>query len=87
MEVTSYFERNVLNNLDRLDTTKEMCEAVVRNPESSDRHPDGRFRYWGRPAGRRTHLLVVVTADGTALHNAFFDSNFTRRQRRREREG
>jgi len=27
---------------------------------------------------------VIVTADGTALHNAFFDSNFTRKQRRTE---
>lgn len=87
MEATSYFERNVLNNPNRQYITKEMCEAVVSNPESSDRQPDGRFRYWGRPAGRQTYLLVVVTADVTALHNAFFDSNFTRRQRRREREG
>ncbi len=82
VEVTSYFERNVLDNPDRLGITKEMCEAVVDAPEHSERQPDGRLRFWGRPEGRETYLLVVVTSDGTALHNAFFDSNFTRKQRR-----
>lgn len=82
MEVTSYFERNVLDNPDRVGITKEMCEAVVEASELSVRQPDGRLRFWGRPEGRETYLLVIVTVDGTALHNAFFDSNFTRKQRR-----
>lgn len=87
MEITSYFERNVLNNPDRRDITKEMCEDIASSPEHSERQSDGRFKYWGRPTGRRTYLLVIVTADGTALHNAFYDSNFTRRQRREGHEG
>jgi len=82
VEVTSYFERNVLDNPDRVGITKEMCEAVVEASEHSVRQPDGRLRFWGRPEGQETYLLVIVTVDGTALHNAFFDSNFTRKQRR-----
>lgn len=83
MEITSYFERNVLNNEDREGITRSMCESVVADPEHSERQPDGRMRFWGRLEGRETYLRVVVTADGTALHNAFFDSNFTRKRRRR----
>jgi hypothetical protein len=82
MEITPYFERNVLENPDREGITREMCEAVVASPEAFEVQPDGRTRYWGRPGGSDTHLRVIVTADGTALHNAFFDSNFTRKQRR-----
>ena len=84
MEITPYFERNVLNNPDRDDITREMCEAVVAAPEAKEGQEDGRTRYWGRPEGSDTYLRVIVTADGTALHNAFFDSNFTRKQRRTE---
>jgi hypothetical protein len=56
-------------------------------PRTSSREVYGRFCFWGRPPGRRTYLRVVVTGDRRALHNAFFDENFTRKQRRKEREG
>lgn len=82
MDVTPYFQRNVLDNPDRQGITKLMCEEVVANPEYSETQADGRTLYWQRPGGRNLYLRVVVTADGTALHNAFFDSNYTRKQRR-----
>lgn len=82
VEVTPYFERNVLGNPDRPGITKEMCEEVVASPEHSETQEDGRAVHWGRPRGRDLYLRVVVTADGTALHNAFFDSNYTRKQGR-----
>ena len=82
MEVAGYFRRNVLQNPDR-DITQEMCERIVENPEHQDRQPDGRFVYWGQPEGRELYLRVIVAEDGTALHNAFFDSSFTRKRRRR----
>src|SRR5215211_7073014 len=84
MDVTPYFERNVLDNPDRSGITKVMCEEVVANPEYSETQADGRTIYWQRPGSRDLYLRVVVTADGTALHNAFFDSNYTRKQRRDE---
>jgi hypothetical protein len=84
MDVTPYFERNVLDNPDRPGITKVMCEEVVANPEYSETQADGRTIYWQRPGSRDLYLRVIVTADGTALHNAFFDSNYTRKQRRGE---
>ena len=82
MEVTPYFERNVLANPDRLGITKEMCEEVVANPEHRATQEDGRTVYWRQQEGGELYLRVVVTADGTALHNAFLDSNYTRKRRR-----
>ncbi len=86
MEVTDYFRRRVLENPDRADITQEMCERVVENPEHSEPQPKGRFVYWGQPEGRESYLrVVVVTEDRTALLNAFFDRNYTRKRRREER--
>jgi hypothetical protein len=87
MEVTDYFRRNVLENPDRSDMTQEMCERVVDAGEHVVRQPNGRFAIWGRPEGRDLYLRVAVTGDRRALHNAFFDTSFTRQQRRSEHEG
>lgn len=80
MEVTSYFERRVLSNPRRISDgiTKEMCEWVVENYTEREQQPeDNRWRYWARPEGRRLYLRVIVTEDGTGLHNAFFDGYYT----------
>jgi hypothetical protein len=84
MEVTDYFRRNVLENPDRVGITQEMCEQIVANYEEWERQSSGRLRYWGRPEGRQLYLRVVVTEDGTALLNAFYDRGFTRKRRREE---
>ncbi len=87
MEVTDYFRRNVLENSDRSGITQRMCERVVDSAEHIVRQRNGRFAFWGRPEGRDLYLRVVVTGDRRAMHNAFFDTGFTRQQRRREHEG
>jgi hypothetical protein len=87
VEITHYFRQNVLENPERAGITREMCERVMEEAEHVVRQANGRFCFWGRPPGRRTYLRVVVTGDRRALHNAFFDENFTRKQRRKEREG
>ncbi|CAN5740823.1 hypothetical protein BH18ACT11_BH18ACT11_21010 [soil metagenome] len=86
MEVTNYFRQRVLENADRSGITQEMCERVVESGEHVVRQPNGRFAFWGRPEGKDLYLRVIVTGDRTGLHNAFFDTGFTRQQRR-EHEG
>lgn len=81
MEVMDYFRRNVLENPERPGVTRDTCERVAEDAEHSERQANGRFRFWARPEGRTTYLLVVVTGDRRALHNAFSDSNFTRKRR------
>lgn len=87
MEVTDNFRRNVLESPDRSGITREMCERAVESAEHTVRQSSGRFAFWGRQEGKDLYLRVVVTGDGRALHNAFFDTSFTRQQRRREHEG
>jgi hypothetical protein len=82
MDTTSYFGRNVRDSPDRQDITQEMCEDVVASPDHFEQQENRRWAYWGRPEGRELYLMVIVTEDRTALHNAFFDSNYTRKQRR-----
>jgi hypothetical protein len=81
------FQAKVLENPERPGITREMCEGVVETAEHVVRQPNGRFAFWGRPEGRDLYLRVIVTGDRRALHNAFFDSGFTRTQRRKESEG
>jgi hypothetical protein len=83
MEITEYFRRNVLENPERSGITQEMCEQVVEGSEQVERQADGRFVFWGLPQGGRLYLRVVVTGDRRAIHNAFFDGDFTRKQRRK----
>lgn len=84
MEVTDYFRRNVLENPERPGITRRMCEEVVESPEYSERQPDGRFAFWGRSPGQRLYPRVIVTGDRRTIPNAFFDSNFTRKHRRKD---
>ncbi len=86
MEVTEYFRHNVLENRERTGITQETCERIVEDAEYVERQPNGRFAFWGRPSGKDLYLRVIVTGDRRALHNAFFDTGFTRK-RRREHEG
>ena len=62
--------------------TVEMCERVVKEAEHTEEQPDGRLRFWGYVPERRLYLRVVTSGDREVLLNAFFDGNFTRKQRR-----
>jgi hypothetical protein len=50
---------------------------VIDTPEREEIQPDGRIRRWKRiaEAGGRA-LRVILLADGTTIHNAFFDRDF-----------
>jgi len=48
MEITGYFERNVLENPERSGVTREMCEAVAAAAEF--------------PSGSRTGATVIGAA-------------------------
>jgi hypothetical protein len=60
-----------------------MCEWVINEAESVEEQPDGRLRFWGFVPERGLYLRVIASGDREVLLNAFFDSNFTRKQRRR----
>jgi len=78
--------RPVMEEISSLLDTYTPCERVVESAEHVVGQPGGRFAFWGHQEGRNLYLRVVVTGDRSALHNAFFDTGFTRQQRRREHE-
>lgn len=81
-QTTRYFERKVLENPERPGITVELCERVVGETEHAEEQPDGRLRFWGYVPERRLYLRVIASGDREVLLNAFFDGNFTRKQRR-----
>lgn len=54
-------------------------EAALQNEVARQPQAFGRTAIWGAVPGRKSYLLVIVLEDGETLHNAFFDSNFTRK--------
>lgn len=75
MQNTSYFQDQVL--LKRPYLTLEMCIRVVEQPLKMELQSDGRTRYWGFVPSLERYIRVVVLEDGTTIHNAFMDRNFT----------
>lgn len=56
---------------------EKWIEQVISHPERERKQGDGRIRRWGRVADADNRWLrVVVLADGTTVHNAFFDRRF-----------
>ncbi len=82
MRTAWYFERRVLEHPERPGITVELCERVVKEAEHTEEQLDGRLRFWGYVPERRLYLRVVTSGDREVLLNAFFDGNFTRKQRR-----
>ncbi len=82
MRTASYFERKVLENPERPGITVELCERVVKEAEHTEEQPDGRLRFWGYVPERRLYLRVVTSGNQEVLPNAFFDGNFTWKQKR-----
>jgi hypothetical protein len=83
LETTRYFEEQVLRKRPYL--RREWCEQVLAAPLRRHVQPDGRIRFWGKIelAGEKQarYLRVVTLADGTTVHNAFFDRNFRENER------
>lgn len=82
VKTTRYFEWRVLQNPERPGITAELCERVIDEAEHVEEQPDGRLRFWGFVLERGLYLRVVTSGDREILLNAFFDGNFTRKQRR-----
>jgi len=74
LKTTRYFEEQVLRK--RPYIRREWCEAVLRNPEHTERQPDGRVRYWMFVPEIGKYLRVVTLEDGETVHNAFPDRDF-----------
>ena len=78
VRTTRYFAEQVLRK--RQEITLELCVEVLNKPILRQEQPDGRFRVWGRVerAGdtKLRYLRVVTLADGSTIHNAFFDRGF-----------
>jgi hypothetical protein len=75
MDQTPYFQRRVLQQ--RPYIKLEWCEQTVHEPSHTEVQPDGRIRHWRYIHELGKHLRVITLSDGTTLHNAFPDRNFT----------
>lgn len=57
----------------------------MANPVKTEQQPNQRIAHWGNIEEAENRVLRVVTLeDGETVHNAFFDRNFYKRQRRGE---
>jgi hypothetical protein len=54
----------------------EWIEHVLRNPLRTEVQANGRIRHWAFIPQAGKYLRVVTEADGTTVHNAFFDRGF-----------
>jgi len=78
-KTTLYFREQVLRKRPYLKV--EWCLEVIARPERREVQPDGRVRFWGYINELNGEALRIVTLeDEEALHNAFPDSGFPRRQ-------
>ena len=75
MKTTRYFDEQVMRKRPYLQP--EWIEAVLAAPIVVEHQEDGRIRHWGRIRDGR-YLRVVTLEDGTTVHNAFPDRDFTR---------
>lgn len=82
MKTTRYFERNVLENPDRWEITREMCVRVVTEAEYTGEQENGLVRFWGYVPDLGYYIRVITRSDREHLVNAFKDRNYTRRARR-----
>ena len=73
-ELTSYFERRVLNDPEPRRRAFPHVVDVVNEPEETGPQPDGKVRYWSNAPEPNQHIRAVTTADGI-LFNAHEDSS------------
>jgi len=75
VKTTRYFDLR-MQHPTRQDITVEMCERVVRKPVAEMRQGNGERRLHGFIVETGRYLRVIVTEDGEALVNAFWDRGF-----------
>ena len=76
MKQSEYFKQRVLSQ--RPYIRLEWCIQTVRNPEFSEKQPDGRMRYWRYIEELDKFLRMIILEDGETLHNAFPDGVLNR---------
>ncbi|MBK5970659.1 MULTISPECIES: hypothetical protein [Thiorhodovibrio] len=76
MQYTQYFLATRQRS-DRACIDIAWIQHVIENPVKEVIQQDGRIRRWApiREADGR-YLRVILLADGTTVHNAFFDRGF-----------
>ena len=73
---TQYFDHTRLRP-DRSLIEDEWILRTIYAPEHQTVQSDGRIRRWRRiPEFENKALRVILLADGTTVHNAFFDRDF-----------
>ena len=83
MKTTSYFETAVAKNHPESVTYRTYVENALTEYEAIHTEPNGNTRRYIYVAERELYLRVVILPDGQTVHNAFFDGNYTRKQRRK----
>ncbi|MEM1311606.1 MAG: hypothetical protein AAGF98_19255 [Cyanobacteria bacterium P01_H01_bin.153] len=67
------------------EVERAWIEQVLANPIKTEQQPNQRIARWGNIEEAENRVLRVITLeDGETVHNAFFDRNFYKRQRRGE---
>lgn len=76
MKSTAYFEE-MYKRPDRAIIRREWIRRTIAAPIREHVQNDGRIRRWAAiPEAGGRFLRVVLLADGTTVHNAFFDRRF-----------
>jgi hypothetical protein len=64
---------------------QKWIERVLAVPVKKEVQSNNRISHWGNIEEAEGRVLRVITlADGETVHNAFFDRNFYKRQKRGE---
>ena len=82
MKTTTYFETAVAKNHPESVTYRSYVAKVLTECHSIFTEPTGNTRRFILIPERNLYLRVVVLPDGETVNNAFFDSDYTRKQRK-----
>lgn len=83
MKTTGYFRNVAVKKHPGIKI--EWIKQVMNNPLYRTVQPDGRIAMWGNVTEAEGRALRIITLeDGETVHNAFFDRNFWKRQKRGE---
>ena len=75
MKTTKYFDFR-RKQPDRKDIIDEWIRRVINAPLRREIQSDGSIKVWGRIEEVDKFLRVILLADGSTVHNAFFDRGF-----------
>jgi len=83
LKTTRYFDNFASQKHPEVE--RAWIARVLANPVKTEQQPNQRIALWGNIEEAENRVLRVVTLeDGETVHNAFFDRNFYKRQRRGE---